>query len=199
MKMLKLTVAAAIAATALPSAASAASIVTTGNLATTVANTKLDIAATNPNNFTIGFSDADLANPFNELLTFTTDVAGILNINVLTSATSLADNVTFSSVSLFGGSIGGAPGTSLVQVRPDPNDTFGFANNTINIGAGTYTLNIQGTPGSQNGSFGGSVAFSQTAAVPEPGTWALMLIGFGAVGFSMRRRRATAAHLYQAA
>lgn len=28
-----------------------------------------------------------------------------------------------------------------------------------------------------------------TTAVPEPGTWAMMLVGFGAIGFSMRRRR----------
>ncbi|WP_375404086.1 PEPxxWA-CTERM sorting domain-containing protein [uncultured Sphingomonas sp.] len=28
------------------------------------------------------------------------------------------------------------------------------------------------------------------AAVPEPGTWALMVLGFGAVGYAMRRRRA---------
>lgn len=27
------------------------------------------------------------------------------------------------------------------------------------------------------------------SAVPEPGTWAMMLLGFGAVGFSLRRRR----------
>lgn len=27
------------------------------------------------------------------------------------------------------------------------------------------------------------------AAVPEPGTWAMMLLGFGAIGFSMRRSR----------
>lgn len=29
-----------------------------------------------------------------------------------------------------------------------------------------------------------------SSAVPEPGTWALMLFGFGGIGFSMRRRRA---------
>ena len=28
-----------------------------------------------------------------------------------------------------------------------------------------------------------------TTAVPEPSTWAMMLFGFGAIGFSMRRRR----------
>ena len=37
------------------------------------------------------------------------------------------------------------------------------------------------------------------AAVPEPATWALMLMGFGAVGYSMRRRRATARPMLQMA
>ena len=55
--------------------------------------------------------------------------------------------------------------------------------------------------GFQNtGSFGGrsqSWAFdvlgvdtaTQVGAVPEPGTWAMMLMGFGATGFAMRRRK----------
>lgn len=34
----------------------------------------------------------------------------------------------------------------------------------------------------------GQFAYSVTAAVPEPATWAMMLIGFGGIGFGMRRR-----------
>ena len=30
-----------------------------------------------------------------------------------------------------------------------------------------------------------------TSAIPEPATWATMLVGFGAVGFAMRRQRRT--------
>ena len=38
-----------------------------------------------------------------------------------------------------------------------------------------------------------------TTAVPEPGTWAMMLLGFGAVGFGMRRRRTSLNHAMQIA
>ena len=49
------------------------------------------------------------------------------------------------------------------------------------------------------GSYGGNLTFLPTAAaVPEPGTWALMLLGFGAVGFSMRRQRRVTASLQAA-
>lgn len=33
------------------------------------------------------------------------------------------------------------------------------------------------------------IGAAPTAAVPEPATWAMMLLGFGAIGFGMRRRR----------
>jgi hypothetical protein len=34
-----------------------------------------------------------------------------------------------------------------------------------------------------------SANFSVTAPVPEPATWAMMLVGFGGIGFAMRRRK----------
>lgn len=79
------------------------------------------------------------------------------------------------------------------------------------LGPGNYTVSVAAfsnfavgpnlSDGFQNtGSFSGRTnqwAFdilnvnsaAQVGAVPEPGTWALMLIGFGAVGASLRRRR----------
>jgi hypothetical protein len=41
-------------------------------------------------------------------------------------------------------------------------------------------------------------AFLVTDAVPEPATWALMLLGFGAVGTALRRRRRTTVVMQQA-
>ena len=37
-----------------------------------------------------------------------------------------------------------------------------------------------------------SATLAQAGAVPEPGTWALLILGFGAVGASLRRRQALA-------
>nr|WP_314445824.1 FxDxF family PEP-CTERM protein [uncultured Sphingomonas sp.] len=192
MKSLKLGVALAIAAAALPGTASAAEIITSGPEATTVANTKLEVGP--DSSFTIGFSDAALSNPFNELLTFTTDVAGMLSIILSSTSTSALDDTDFSGVFLTGTGI--TSPLSISEVLADPNETRAL--NNFQVAAGTYTLNIQGRPGTQNGAFGGNVAFQSMAAVPEPGTWAMMLLGFGAVGFSMRRRR-RGTHLYQAA
>jgi hypothetical protein len=37
--------------------------------------------------------------------------------------------------------------------------------------------------------FSNSIIITPPGGVPEPGTWAMMLLGFGAAGFALRRRR----------
>ncbi|URD61539.1 PEPxxWA-CTERM sorting domain-containing protein [Sphingomonas sp. KRR8] len=53
------------------------------------------------------------------------------------------------------------------------------------------------TPGSihltDTQGYSNAVLYRATAAVPEPATWALMLLGFGGMGVSMRRRRLVSA------
>jgi hypothetical protein len=51
------------------------------------------------------------------------------------------------------------------------------------------SVRITATGGTQISSIGQFRLGGITSAVPEPSTWAMMLIGFGAVGYSMRRRK----------
>jgi hypothetical protein len=63
----------------------------------------------------------------------------------------------------------------------DPLDTNAFVTGLKFNGTGAVEMSMkavtQFVPGNPNG------------VIPEPATWAMMLIGFGAVGFSARRRR----------
>ncbi|MFD1786267.1 PEPxxWA-CTERM sorting domain-containing protein [Sphingomonas floccifaciens] len=67
----------------------------------------------------------------------------------------------------------GAMGTSATTVSNATNFTYGDGTR-IGITAGSEGR------------------ISVAAAVPEPATWAMMLIGFGAIGATMRRRKQTA-------
>ena len=55
------------------------------------------------------------------------------------------------------------------------------------VAADLYRVNGNGTISA----FGPatSTRVAATGAVPEPSTWAMMLLGFGAIGYSMRRKR----------
>lgn len=64
------------------------------------------------------------------------------------------------------------------------NGAFTFLGTNSNIG-GAF-----GSPSYSANSGGGNISAAiVTAAVPEPATWALMILGMGAVGFAMRRRK----------
>lgn len=55
--------------------------------------------------------------------------------------------------------------------------------------AGTYSNEGYPNPGGGYGNAGAATLLvSEFGAVPEPATWAMMIVGFGMIGFAMRRR-----------
>jgi hypothetical protein len=59
----------------------------------------------------------------------------------------------------------------------------------VSIGGGDFILNLTGTSLEQGATatftFGGAMS-----AVPEPGTWAMMILGFFGLGLAMRSEKA---------
>jgi hypothetical protein len=63
----------------------------------------------------------------------------------------------------------------------------GFAGSGL-LAPGNYYLDLSGIGGGTAG-YGGNLSTTQVGAVPEPATWAMMLLGFVGVGFMAYRRR----------
>ena len=59
---------------------------------------------------------------------------------------------------------------------------------TALLGSGDYYLELRGTGGGTSG-YGGNLTTVGIGAVPEPSTWAMLILGFAGVGFMAYRRR----------
>ena len=140
----------------------------------------------------IGFAEADLSSPtFVENVIFSNTLAGLYSITLTTSSPA----VDFTSAILSGGT--GSP-NNLIEISDDGINEFWRLANPVTLDPGQYTLAINGN-NSGAGSLGGSITIRPAVAVPEASTWAMMLFGFGAAGFALRRSRRRRAHLLQMA
>ena len=141
----------------------------------------LTFAPPSANGSTSGtFSDTGIASgTFTDTITFTLP-AGLLSSTISSIfTTDQMTNVSFTSVTLNGlaYNIVSQGQVEFRTLLADP------------IASGLQTLIVTGTSGG-NGSYSGTLSFQAvTAAVPEPAAWAMMILGMGAVGFAMRRRR----------
>ena len=69
--------------------------------------------------------------------------------------------------------------------------TLTFLSGGVNIGGFNYAVTNSPLSVNPPRSFEGvtSIQGRVTGPVPEPATWAMMLLGFGGIGMAMRRRR----------
>lgn len=167
--------------------------------ATTVASAHTD---TGPDgSFTTTFADANMPvdgmGMFTSTLDFTT-LAGLLGIRVDSSANFSGgpNDTDITRVFLTGTGL-----ASPLDLLPTPYSTDideHYRLYAFPVDLGSYTLTVQGIPALQNSGFTGQLVFSagdvpNPSAVPEPGTWLLLMTGLGVIGFAMRRNRAETA------
>jgi hypothetical protein len=92
--------------------------------------------------------------------------------------------------------VGGKPHNLIVGSNPNQNNGFDNFNSYIN-GSGTFTLTAGGVTSNSIisnvhflfGTNSYNVTATVTPGVPEPATWAMMILGFAGVGFLAYRRR----------
>lgn len=80
--------------------------------------------------------------------------------------------------------------SSFAVIGSDSSPDTGFTFNSL--AAGTYALNVLGyANGSQGGFYAGGF-IAETAPIPEPETYALLLAGIGVISFVASRRKSLA-------
>ena len=111
----------------------------------------------------------------------------LVNASFINSPIGGTGEFTFSSVNLYSGT--GTTGSVLETGTVNNNAGFDLASiSPFSLNIGSYTIGYQGTVSGAPASVGSSFTFA-AGAVPEASTWAMMMVGFGMMGFGLRRRK----------
>jgi len=169
------------AAFASASVASAAVTVTSSTNLNNPNPTAAGSVVTNGSITTINFGQNPVSTPtFTGSFSLTNTLSDLYSIVLSTST----PGVTFTSAWLTGGNCTVATCT----LSPFPDNTSLKLASTLLV-PGTYVFNLAGNAGADSsGAFTGNVTI-MAAPVPEAATWAMMILGFGAMGMMIRRRR----------
>ena len=157
---------------------------------------------------TIGHTGITAGN-FSDTFTFTIGLTGMGNIGVgsgnITTGVNIADFLGITDLDITSILVNGVMANLQLQDANHVNCTvrdtnpavgtcganeFWSANNVPITGGALNTIVVSGLSRGM-GSYGGNLTFTPTAAVPEPATWAMMLLGFAGIGWQFRRRRGT--------
>lgn len=137
------------------------------------------------NVYSADYGNSGLNGDFTDVFTFTPatpDAFG--DVTLIQFGSIAASRMTFSAISL--------DGIDLMPFLHSRNGGNGWdiMVGDLFFGAGEHVLTISGNGGG-DASYAGTVNFF-AAPIPEAGTWAMMIFGLAAVGFTMRRRSYTA-------
>ena len=116
------------------------------------------------------------AGPFEDVFDIFIPASGTSDGSVQASFTSGADDLTFTAVSFDGHAftLFDLPGLHAGDLAP------------FLTAGGHLILDVKGVSPGPDGDYDGTLSFTP---VPEPGAWALMIVGFGLVGAALRSRR----------
>lgn len=133
-------------------------------------------------NGAVSFGNTPIVGAFTNEFTFTVPDLADLTTGSISSAVNDPKDIDFTSIKITGSD---ASMFSFTQALGDPNEFWTLAGAVLHSGV-DYTLTIKGIQSNDPASYSGQMTIT---AIPEPGTYALLLAGLAAVTFVARRRR----------